>query len=42
MVNKDVFKVVTDERLVIDVVAPGFGKDAITVKTTSITKGQRW
>jgi len=40
MVNKDVFKVVTDERLVIDVVAPGFGKDAITVKTAKVNGGE--
>jgi hypothetical protein len=40
MYNKDVFKAVTDERLVIDVVAPGFGKDAVTVKTAKVNGGE--
>lgn len=40
MYNKDVFKAVTDERLVIDVVAPGYGKDAITVKTAKVNGGE--
>ena len=40
MANKDVYKVVTDERLVIDVIAPGFGKDAITVKTARVNGGE--
>ena len=38
--DKNVFKVVSDERLVIDVVAPGFGKDAITVKTAKVNGGE--
>ena len=37
--DKKVFKVISDERLVIDVVAPGFGKDAITVKTAKVNGG---
>jgi HSP20 family molecular chaperone IbpA len=40
MYNKDVFKAVTDERLVIDVVAPGYGKDAVTVKTAKVNGGE--
>ena len=37
---KNFYKSVTDERLIIDVVAAGFGKDAITVKTARVNGGE--
>jgi len=37
---KDVFKSVTDERLILDVVAPGFGADSIVVKTARVNGGE--
>lgn len=37
--DKRIFKVVSDERLVIDYLAPGFDKDAITVKTAKVNGG---
>lgn len=40
--SKDVFKSVSDERLVIDVVAPGFSKDGITVKTAKVNGGENF
>lgn len=39
MYSKDLFKSVTDERLVIDVVAPGFNKDTVTVKSARVNGG---
>ena len=38
--DKMVFKSVTDERLVIDVVVPGFNKDTLTVKTARVNGGE--
>lgn len=38
MVN--VFKSVSDERLLIDVVVPGFNKDSVTVKTAKVNGGE--
>jgi HSP20 family molecular chaperone IbpA len=38
--SENVYKVVSDERLIIDVVAPGFSKDAITVKTAKVNGGE--
>jgi hypothetical protein len=40
MVQKDVFKVVTDERLIIDVVAPGFNENSVVVKTARVNGGE--
>lgn len=40
--GKDVFKSVSDERLVIDVVAPGFSKDSVTVKTAKVNGGENF
>lgn len=40
--SKDVFKSVTDERLVIDVVAPGFSKDSVVVKTAKVNGGENF
>lgn len=40
MYSKDLFKAVTDERLVIDVVAPGFNKDTVTVKSARVNGGE--
>lgn len=37
---KDVFKSVTDERLVLDILVPGYGKDAVTVKTARVNNGE--
>ena len=37
---ENVFKAVTDERLIVDFVVPGFGKDAITVKTARVNGGE--
>lgn len=39
---KDVFKSVSDERLVIDVVAPGFSKDSVVVKTAKVNGGENF
>lgn len=36
----NVFKSVSDERLVIDIVAPGFNKDMVTVKTALLNNGE--
>ena len=36
---KNVFKCVTDERLIIDIEAAGYGKDAITVKAAKVNGG---
>lgn len=38
--NSMVFKSVSDERLVIDVLVPGFNKDMITVKTALLNGGE--
>ena len=38
--EKTVFKCVTDERLVIDLVAPGFNKDSVVVKTSKVNGGE--
>ena len=38
--DKMVFKSVTDERLVIDVIVPGFNKDTLTVKTARVNGGE--
>ena len=40
--EKSVFKSVSDERLVIDILAPGYGKDAITVKTAKVNGGENF
>lgn len=40
MFAKDTYKSITDERLILDVIAPGFGKDAITVKTARVNGGE--
>ena len=37
---KDVYKVVTDERLILDVVAPGFNEDSVSVKTARVNGGE--
>ena len=37
---ENVFKCVTDERLIIDIKAAGYGKDAITVKTAKVNGGE--
>ena len=37
---KEVYKCVTDERLIIDVVAPGFNEDSVTVKTARVNGGE--
>ena len=36
---KNFYKSVTDERLIIDVVAPGFGADGVVVKTAQVNGG---
>ncbi len=36
---ENVFKCVTDERLIIDIKAAGYGKDAITVKAAKVNGG---
>lgn len=38
--DKFIFKSVSDERLVIDVLAPGFGKEAVNVKTARVNGGE--
>lgn len=38
--DKFIFKSVSDERLVIDVLVPGFGKDAVNVKTAQVNGGE--
>lgn len=40
MMMKDVYKSVTDERLILDVVMPGFNKDTVTVKTARVNGGE--
>ena len=40
MFTKDVFKSVTDERLILDVVAAGFNKDSVVVKTARVNGGE--
>ena len=37
---KDVFKSVTDERLILDFVVPGYNADSITVKTARVNGGE--
>ena len=40
--DKQVFKSVSDERLVIDILAAGYSKDAITVKTAKVNGGENF
>ncbi len=40
MYSKDLYKTVSDERLVIDVVAPGFNKDSVVVKSARVNGGE--
>ena len=37
---KDLYKSVTDERLILDVVAPGYNADSVVVKTARVNGGE--
>ena len=37
---RNAIKSVTDERLIIDIVAPGFNKDSVVVKTSKVNGGE--
>ena len=40
MFEKDCYKSITDERLSIDVIAPGFNEDSVIVKTARVNGGE--
>ena len=37
---KDLYKSITDERLILDVVAPGYDADSVVVKTARVNAGE--